>query len=187
MIDRKRFLIPHHYTSHPRYKTFPRAIKKKTKHYISTFFFSSSAQNTGVVCSVVIKFIYLYKKKNKRSKTNPFYSSLAPPRPDLSASSTAFLSDLTSPPPIPCMKPAAFHGRLRSPIAGLPKTWIWMSLASKAPLRGIMPLQNSQHRGGKSCRFVGEKLTLDQKRVGVLEVDVHHTHHPNTHQHGLVR
>lgn len=33
----------------------------------------------------------------------------------------------------------------------------------------------------------GKKLTLDQKRVGVLEVDVHHTHHPDAHQHGLVR
>lgn len=31
------------------------------------------------------------------------------------------------------------------------------------------------------------KLTLDQKRVGIFEVDVHHTHYPNTHQHRLVR
>lgn len=77
-------------------------------------------------------------------------------------------------------------------MAGLPKIWIWTSLDSKAPLRGIMPLQNSQYRGknyvgGGGGRGGGKKLTLDQKRVGVLEVDMHHTHHSNAHQHGLVR
>lgn len=53
-----------------------------------------------------------------------------------------------------------------------------------------MPLRESQHLGGwgggELCRR-GERLTLDQKRVGVLEVDVHHTHHPNAHQYRLVR
>lgn len=52
-----------------------------------------------------------------------------------------------------------------------------------------MPLRKSASGkgGGKLCRSEGGKLTLDQKRVGVLEVDVHHTHHPDAHQYRLVR
>lgn len=68
------------------------------------------------------------------------YSSLTPPLPALSAASILFLSVLISwpAPPIPINPPAAFQGRLSSPVAGWPKTWTLMRLPSNAPLSGMM-------------------------------------------------
>jgi hypothetical protein len=40
-----------------------------------------------------------------------------------------------------------------------------------------------QYRAQSVAGFV--ELTLDQKRVGVLEVDVHNSHHSNTHKNTL--
>ena len=64
------------------------------------------------------------------------------------------------------MPPPAFHGRFNSPAAGLPKIWTLTKLPSSAPLTGM--------RG------------LDEERVGVFEVEMHESHHGNSHQLRLV-